>query len=71
MKDEYYCIEDENGMFTYGDGIKKCGKKFYYNPTNNPDRGYNSEENALKALKCLELHNKLGKLNHKFKIVIK
>ncbi|KNY24975.1 hypothetical protein [Pseudobacteroides cellulosolvens] len=65
---EFY-IMDENGNYTFKDGIKKVGKDFYYNPTKQPERGYLTEDIATEAVSKLELHNQAGNLGHTFKII--
>lgn len=64
-----YCLQDENGLFVYGRSIKKCGSEFFYLPTERVDRWYPTLDMVEKALECLNLHNKVGGLGHRFKII--
>lgn len=64
-----YTIKDEKGNYVHGDSIKKIGKEYYYLPYISLKDGcivYNNKIRVEKALNTLEIHNRLGKLGHKF-----
>ena len=72
-KEKLYTIKDEKGNFVHGNSIKKIGKEFYYSPYASLKDGcvvYNNKIRVEKALDTLEIHNRAGKLGHKFIITL-